>query len=375
MKFVIATQELNYLISKCLNIIPQKPAIPILSNILIEASQGVLTLTVTDLLVGIRCTTEVEVLEEGATTLPAKKFSQLVRELTSVNVQVSINENDAAVMIADDSRFRLNGMSSATFPALPDLNDAVCFSIKQSVLKDVLFRTAFAVARDDNRFVLTGVSLQIAHGQATFMGTDGKRLARIFLPLELDKDYVGNFVIPLKAIEEIIKNLEKDENVNVFLMPDKMAIKTENTTVITKLLAGDYPDVNRVIPTSVDHLVLLHREELTTLLRQVVLFTDSDRHVVRFTFSNGELKLDANTMEVGEGNVSMPVNYHGEDLEMAFNPTFFMDVLRHSQAESVTMGLTDPFTPGVIIDQDVSSFVSAEASPLYILMPMRLNEG
>lgn len=374
MKFVISTQEFNYLISKCLNVVSQKATIPILSNLLIEASNGILTITATDLTVGIRCFTEAKILEEGATTLPAKKLAQLVRELTSVNLELTTNANEIAVIVADDSRFRLHGMNRAEFPALPELENALHFSMKQSELKDVLYRTAFAVSREDNRFVLTGVYLSIANGRATFVGTDGKRLARSFLPVTLDPSYTGNFVIPLKTIEEILKNLsEEDGQAKIYLMEDKIAIETTDAIIISKLLSGDYPDINRVIPSSAELTVALHREELMTLLRQVSLFT-IDNQAARFTFSAGELHLAADSMDVGEGKVSMPANYQGPKLEIAFNPSYFLDILRHSKGETVMLGLSDSYNPGIIVDQELSSLVVDEASPLFVLMPMRLNE-
>lgn len=374
MKFVIATQELNYIISKCLNIVSQKATIPILSNLLIEAANGMLTVTSTDLTVGMRCFTEAQILEEGSTTLPAKRLAQLVRELTAANLEISTGANEVTDIVADASRFRLFGMNKSEFPSLPDLEGAMRFVVKQADLKDVIHRTAFAVSREDNRYVLTGVYLHIANGQATFAGTDGKRLARAYLPISIDNSFVGSFIIPLKAIEETSKSLRDEGDVTIYLMDDKIAIETTDTTIVTKLLSGDYPDINRVIPSSVENLVTLHRDELMTLLRQISLFTSENNHAARFTLSDGELRLTANTMAVGDGHVSMPANYQGAKLEIAFNPSFFLDILRHSKAETVTLGVTDPYNPGIITDQDISSFVAAEATPLFVLMPMRLNE-
>lgn len=375
MKFVIATQEFNYLISKCLNVVSQKATIPILSNLLLEAFNGILTITATDLIVSIQCFTEVKILEEGATTLPAKRLAQLVRELTATNLELTTTPTEVAEIVADASRFRLHGMSKEAFPLLPELEGAMHFSLKQSELKDVLFRTAFAVSREDNRFALNGVFLNIANGQATFIGTDGKRLARTFLPVSIDPFFTGNFVIPIKAIEEAQKNLAEDEKeVKIYLLPDKIAIQTTNVTMVSKLLIGDYPDINRVIPPSTEKTVALHREELMTLLRQVSLFTAENNHVARFIFSDGELNLTATSMEVGEGKVSMPANFHGEKLEIAFNPSFFLDILRHSKGEIITLALADSYTPGVIVDREMKPFVAAEASPLFVLMPMRLND-
>ena len=352
----------------------QKATIPILSNLLIEVANGMLTVTATDLTVGMRCFTEVQVLEEGATTLPAKRLAQLVRELTAANLEISTGPNEVTEIVADASRFRLYGMNKSEFPGLPDLEGAMRFVVKQTDLKDVIYRTAFAVSREDNRYILTGIYLHIANGQATFAGTDGKRLARAYLPTGLDSSFTGSFIIPLKAIEETLKNLRDEGDVTIYLMNDKIAIETTDATIITKLLSGEYPDINRVIPSSAENLVALHRDELMTLLRQVSLFTGENNHAVRFTLSDGELRLTANTMAVGEGRVSMPANYQGAKLEIAFNPSFFLDILRHSKGETVTLGISDSYNPGIITDQDIASFVAAEATPLFVLMPMRLNE-
>ena len=350
MKFMISTQELNYLINKIQNIVPQKPTVPILTNFLIEASNDELVLTATDLAVSIRCNTEVNIIEEGATTLPARRFAQLIRELTTPNVEVSSNAHETTTLIAGTSRFKVNGMSKQEYPDLPDLGAALCFSISQKELKDLLYRTAFAVSKEDNRYVLTGVLCHISNGTATFAGTDGKRLARTHAKVDIDPSIQYQAIIPLKAVDEILKNLVDEGDAKISLMPDKVAIEANQTLIIAKLLTGDYPDISRVIPESSSIIVTLHREELIALLRQVSLFTVDQHHSARFTFTVGELKLAANTNTFGEGNVGMPVNYQGDKLEIAFNPGYFLDILRHCKEEIVTMGLTDPYNPGLLTD-------------------------
>lgn len=371
MKFVISTQELNYLINKIQNVVSQKATIPILSNFLIEAINDELILTATDLTVGVRCFTDAKILEEGATTLPAKRFSQLAKELTAANIEISSNSSEITEIIANSSRFKLHGMNKDEFPSLPDMTEATKFTLKQSELKEMFYRTSFAVSREDNRYALTGVLMQIAEGKAVFVGTDGKRLAKTFISVDIDPTFQGSYIIPLKAVEEIQKNLMEDGMATVYLMQDKIAVQSTQTTVITKLLTGDYPDYNRVIPENSEVNVSLHRDELITLLRQISLFTNEMSLSVRFTFTDGTLTLSANSMEIGEGKVQMPVNYHGPQLEIAFNPVFFLDILRHSKHETVTIGITDGFNPGVITDQET---MTENPNPLFVLMPMRLNE-
>lgn len=373
MKFVISTQELNYLINKIQNVVPQKPTIPILNNFLIEAGNDELVLTATDLTVGIRCNTEVKILEEGSTTLPAKKLAQLVRELTTANVEISTNSHEVTTVVAGTSRFKLNGMRKEEYPGLPDLTDAHTFQINQKDLKDLLYRTSFAVSKEDNRYVLTGVLMQISNGLATFVGTDGKRLARAHIPVKMDSTSVIQSIIPLKAVDEILKNLTDDGEAKISLMSDKITIQTNQILILTKLLSGDYPDINRVIPENSEIIISLHREELISLLRQVSLFTADQNHSARFTFTDGELTLSANTLDIGEGHVGMPVNYQGSKLEIAFNPGFFLDILRHCKEETVTLGLTDSYNPGIITDGEQSGKLN-QASPLFVIMPMRLSE-
>jgi len=377
MKFVISTQELNYLLSKVLNVVAQKATIPILSNIMIEASKGEITITATDLTVGVRCFTEAKIIEEGATTLPAKRFAQLIRELTAINVEITTNSSEITEIVADSSKFKMLGMSKTEYPALPDMNEAQQIKLEQNQLKEMFYKTSFAVSREDNRYVLTGVFLHVDGQKATFVGTDGKRLARTHLTINTDAPLSGNYIIPLKAVEEIHKCLDsEDEEATLYLMHDKIAIQSSDTLIITKLLTGDYPDVNRVIPEKTETVVTLHREELMTLLRQVSIFTGENKtNSVRFTFSEGELKLSANTMEIGEGLVRMPVDYSGSKMEIAFNPDFVGNILKHSKAETVKMGLTDSFNPAVITDQESFSTVTKDSSPLYLIMPMRLEES
>lgn len=373
MKFIISVGEFNALISKMQNVVLLKPTIPVIGNFLIEAYNDELTVTATDLTMGICCHKEAKILEEGTTTLPARRLVQLIRELPpTLNVEVSSTPNEITTLVAGNSRFKLNGMSKNEFPALPDLSHTHSFQIKQKELKDLLYRTAFTVSREDNRYVLTGVLMHIANGQVTFVGTDGKRLSRAQAAIAIDLSFTSQSIIPLKAVEEILKNLSDEGEAKLSLTADKLSVEVEGTRLLTKLLSGDYPDINRVIPDSCETTICLHREELTTLLRQVSLFTEQ-HHSSRFTFSDGELKLSANTKDIGEGHVSMPVNYHGPKLDIAFNPSFFLDILRHCREETVTIGLTDPYNPGVITDREQLSQPHL-VSPLFVIMPMRLSE-
>ncbi len=365
MKFVISRAELSGLIRKIQNVVPQNAPIPILSHFLIEAEGDELIFTATDLTVGSRCRVKAQVYEKGSVSIPSKRFFQLVRELTDSNIEVSAADSEMAEIRSGSSRFRLHGMDKAEYPALPDLKEATQFKISSETLKSMLFRTAFAVSKEDNRYVLTGVLMRIQNGKAIFVGTDGKRLSKSETAIPLDPSFAGEYILPLKAVDEIVKMLAEESEAVVYLTEDKVAVESGSTLMVTKLLSGDYPDFEQVIVTKSEKKVVLHREELITLLRQIALFTNDTSHSVRFTFVSGELLLTANCADVGEGKVSMPVQYAGDKLDIAFNPHFFIDILRHSNDETVTLGISDSFNPGIITDS---------TSSLFIIMPMRLND-
>lgn len=366
MKFVIPKETLSQLINNIQNIVSHKPTIPILSNFLIQAEKGELTVTATDLTVGMRCHGEAKVLEEGAITLPAKRFFQLTKELTAPSLEMISLDGETSELKAGTSKFKFHGMHERNFPALPNLTSAPSFTIEQKTLKEMLFRTSFAASREDSRYVLTGILFKIEKKKGLFVGADGKRLAEASTELDIDPSIESELILPLKAVEEIYKSLSEKGSAKIFLMSDKIAIEMEKTTIVTKLLSGSYPDFKRIIPEKLETQVILHREELMSLLRQVSLFTDEDNQSVRFLFTNGLLSLRANHTSIGEGDVSMPVNYHKPPLAIAFNPHIFLDILRHSRDETITLGLNDPFNPGIITDESTARFV---------IMPMRLNEA
>jgi DNA polymerase-3 subunit beta len=364
MKVVIPRVELVNLIGKIQSIVPSKPPVPVLGNVLIEAVDDQLIISATDLTVSMRAYAEAKIEQEGSIALPARKFFQLIRELTAPQIEIHCTTPETAFINAGTSHFKMSGMQKSEFPAFPDLSNGWHVTIENNILKEMLTRSSFAAARDDNRQVLNGILVQSLKNTAVFVGTDGKRLARLQTEVETPIDKNGSYILPLKAVEEMVKLIDsKEATSKMTIMADKIAIESGAITLISKLLNGQYPDVARVIPKKSESPITLHREELMSLLRQVALFTSEASSSVRFTFAPGELHLSAMSGDVGEGKVSMAVNYGGPKLDIAFNPHYFIDILRHTKDETVHLTLTDPFNPGLITDSSTAQFV---------IMPMRL---
>ncbi len=378
MRLIIPRTELVNLIGKIQSVVPSKPAIPILSNILFEAEGNHVTISATDLTVSVRAFSDAKVVESGAVTLPARRFFQLIRELTAPQIEIHATKEGIATILAGTSQFKLHGMDRSEFPTLPDLSSEKSFVISSTQLKDMLGRTAFAAARDDSRQILNGVFTEIQGNQLTFVGTDGKRLAKVYDEIEFYSPDKVDFVIPLKAVEEMIHILDNDQKSRFIIMNDKIALESGSICLITKLLAGQYPDVDRVIPDASQMKVIsLHKEELFTLLKQVSLFTSEMNYSVRFTFDKGDLRLEAMSSDIGEGKVNMPVDYDSDKLVIAFNPYLLFDILKNCTGDAAKFAVSDSYNPGMIKDfpiavKDPSTAVKNSLHAIYVIMPMRL---
>ena len=192
MKAIIPRVELVNLIGKIQNVVPLKPPIPILANVLIEAVDDQVIISATDLTLSMRVYGEAKVIEEGAVTVPARRFFQLVRELTSPQIEIHMHSPEVILVNAGTSHFRLQGMHRSEFPELPDLSGGTPFSLSTRLLKEMFSRSSFAAARDDSRPILNGVNLHCENGMAIFTGTDGKRLSRVYAPVPLPAEYTGS---------------------------------------------------------------------------------------------------------------------------------------------------------------------------------------
>lgn len=261
MKALILRSEFSKLIGKIQSVIPAKPSVPILANVLIEAENDQLIISATDLSVSMRVHGEARVTQSGAITLPARRLFQLARELTTPEIEIETTSPEIAILHTGSSHFRIQGMHKSEFPTFPDLSAGFEIVFKASVLKEILAKTAFAAARDDSRQTLNGILMQKIDNLATFVGTDGKRLARNRIEITTESSEPGSYILPLKAVEEIIKMLDdKEEGVKLVLTADKLSLESDRTVLITKLLSGQYPDVSRVIPKQTDKGLLLHRD-------------------------------------------------------------------------------------------------------------------
>ncbi len=363
MKISLSKTELYEALQKVQSIVSSKTTVSILSNVLLETIEDNLVFTATDLQVGIRCKTKAKVKEEGSSTLPARKFFEILRELPEALVDISIDRKNEATITCGSSLFKVKGLSREEFPKLPEFTDSDSYTIPQEQLKKMLRYTSYAISREDSRYVLMGLYFIIENNTLCLISTDGKRLSKVEGEIKGAAEGRQDFIVPLKAVEELIKMLENEGETTIYLAKNQVAFQLNDTLLVSRLIDGTFPDYERVIPEEAQEKLALDRQEFTSLVRQAALLTSEQSSSIKISFQADKLEINANTPEVGMADVTMPIKYEGKEMVISFNLEFLKDVLANMDEEEVTLEFTDALSPGVI---------KGEGSFLHVIMPMRL---
>jgi DNA polymerase-3 subunit beta len=322
MKFSVTKEKLLEGLQQVQNVVSTRTTLPILSNVLLQADGNEIHLTTTDLDVGVRGSCEAQVDKEGATTLPARRLFNIVRELPSSEIQFDVDGKNTASIRSGQSFFKILGLPEEEFPPLPKFEDAKVVTIRQKDLRDGLRKTSYAISTDETRYVLNGVLFSFKDNKLTLVATDGRRLAMVEIELEFPRSHEADIIVPTKAVTELQRLLGED---------------------------GD---------------VKLERETFLNSLRRVSLLASDKSNSIKLNFSKNNIDITANTPEVGEAKESLSIQYKGRDFSIAFNPEFLMAPLRNLTEDEVFLDLIDEMSPGIL---------KIQTPFLYVLMPMRIS--
>ncbi len=367
MKIKIDKGELLKGVQVAGNIITPKNVLPILSNILFETTKNKLKLTTTDLDIGISITLDAEIIEPGAITIPTKRLSDIIKELPSGIVQLTTKKNNIVDIQLENCEFRLIGLPKEEFPKLPELKDKEVLELDQDVLKNMLYLTSFAVSHEETRYVLNGLLLEIKAGQGgqsviKLVGTDGRRLAAAEKKLDLKIHKDIKMIIPYKSIQELMRNLKGEGVVSLVVGQNQVFFEMDGIVLISRLIEGDFPDYNKVIPAASSTKIQLDKERFILVLRRANLLTTQDFQAVKFEVFKNKLVVSKSTPDIGEFKEEIPLEYSGKELVIGFNPNYFLEMLKNWQEDSFSLEFYDAEKPGVIRSSDY----------VYIVQPMRL---
>ena len=368
MQIVCSKAELAKGIQIVQSAVSSKSTLPVLSNILIETRTNQLKLAATDLEVGIRCFIKAEVVKEGALTVPAKTFSDFVKTLPD-SQEIKITTEDATRLEIRSGKTRcvLLGLPKEDFPVLPEFPEENAVAIEAKVLLEMIKKTSFAASTDETRYILNGVYFILDKGTARMVATDGRRLAFMARPVS-DKKTNLAVIIPSKAIREVERLLLGDlgsETVKVSVTENQAAFKVGDTVIISRLIEGHFPNYDQVIPKSADVRLELATKDLLTMTQRAALGSGDRGGAVRFHLENGKIRATGTAQGRVEVEDELPVDYHGNSLEIAFNPQFVLDVLKNSDASHMWMEFTTSLNPGVLRPV-------GDDQMLAVIMPMRV---
>jgi DNA polymerase-3 subunit beta len=364
MKFSATKEKILEGLQQVQNVVSTRTTLPILSNVLLQAKEGTVNLTTTDLDVGVRGGFEANVDKAGATTLPARRLFTIIRELPSSEISVDVDGKNAASIRSGQSFFKILGLPEEEFPPLPKFENAKVVTMRQKDLRDGLRKTAYAISTDETRYVLNGVLFSFKENKLTLVATDGRRLAMVDIELEFPRSHEADIIVPTKAVTELQRLLTDDGDVKISVGTGQIAFDLNNTLLVSKLIEGNYPNYKQVIPAEAKERVTLERETFLNSLRRVSLLASDKSNSIKLNFSKNNIEITANTPEVGEARESLPVVYKGRDFSIAFNPEFLMAPLRNLAEDEIFFDLIDEMSPGV---------VKIQTPFLYVLMPMRVS--
>ena len=368
MKVICSKEELLRGAQIVQTIVTPRSTLPILSNFLFEAQGNQIKLSSTDLEVGVSCFVKGEVSQEGAITIPAKRFSDIVRELPGdKDIELRADDSNQVSVKCGKSHFVLMGLPKNDYPVLPQFPEEKTFALSKQLLKAMLRRTSFAVSTDETRYVLNGVYLLAEEGVLRFVSTDGRRLA--YLAKEgIDKKIQYKAIIPTKAVNEVMRmlsNEEKDSDASIGITENQIAFRIDNVTIISRLIEGTFPNYEQVIPKKHDKQIVLKVKETLSAVKQMSLLTSDKASTVKFTFGKNVLRISASSQGLGSGEVEIDIENAGPNMEIAFNPMFLIDILKNADEDQVAVELTNSLNPALIRPFNDKNY-------LCVVMPMRI---
>ena len=346
------------------NIINERNTLPILSNILIETIKGNLRLTATDLDIGIACSFPIEIEEEGAITVPAKRFFSIIKELPNNNITITAKKNNLVLIECGQCFFKIMGIPKEEFPKLPEFKNLDTLTLSQKQLKNMLSLTNFAISRDETRYILNGVYFVIKSRNISLIATDGRRLAFVKSNIENPQGIDKKIIVPAKTIQELLHNLKNEGEIKTIFAENQLMFEFDNIIIVSRLIEGEFPDYEQVIPKESKERLKLDREKFLWATRRASILTTPDSQSVKIDLFKNKMVISKNTPDLGEAREELDINYKGREFSIGFNPGYLTDALKSLDSEEIDFELSDPEKPGVI-RCDTNNYI-------YIVLPMQL---
>lgn len=342
MKFTITREQLHQGLTNVAASIPAKTTLPVLSNILVEASKEGLRLSGTDLDIAVSTLIQASVDQEGAITLPAKKLQEIVRELPSGSIRVTSSGEQRVSIESGRAKFKLLGLPREEYPAFPAVKFDGGWRCSSGDLQKLIAHVAFAASTEESRPILNGVHWELRPDRMRMVATNGHRLAKMDIPLKTGVAEEAKLIVPPKALDQIRRLFAADEEIEIAKSENHLGFRSATTQVFTRLIEGPYPNYEQVIPRENDKVATADRASLTAALRRMSIVASDQTHRIRMTLSNGACKLSVQTPDLGEAQEEVAIAYDGEGLDIGFNATYLLEILKFMPTDEIRLTFKGP---------------------------------
>ena len=372
MELVVRKNEFLRELQLFQGIVERKNTIPILANVLIEAKGTEVRMLATDLEVALRSRCDASVTKPGSLTLPAKKLYEIIKALPETDVR--IQEDKTGVKVAAD-RFdsRIQTLPREDFPTLPEATGTTRAALPRDALREMVAKTQFAITGEDTRYFLNGALFVLRADSMSLVATDGHRLALVTVPRSTTDDVVKagdevKVILPKKTLLELGKLLsESDGDIHYERGENHLFFEVGERMLISRMIDGQFPAYERVIPKGNDRDIEFERERLTSAVKRVALLSNERSRAVKFEIDKGKVEVTSSSSEFGEAREQIPVEYNGSAMAISFNAQYVLDFLNVVSTDIVALSLKDE------VSQAVMKPIGAEGYDYtYVIMPMRI---
>lgn len=368
MRFTISREKLQEGLAAVTAAVPAKTTLPVLSNLLVETTERGIRLSATDLDIAVSTEVSADVETPGSITIPAKKLSEIARELPPSPVKVSASGEQRVTIECGRSRFKLLGLPRDEFPSFPTVRFNESWRVKSGELQKLISHVAFAVSTEESRPILNGVLWELREDRMRMVATNGHRLSKMELPVESSSAPPGDLIVPPKALEQIKRLFPAEEELEIARGENHLGFRSPFTSVFTRLVEGPYPNYEQVIPKDNDRFCLCDKAALTSTLKRMSVIASDQTHRIKMSFNTGMLKFSVTTPDLGEASDELPVNYNGDQLDIGFNATYLLEILRYMPTEQVRLTFKAPERAATIEPEGWDD----PAKYLCLVMPLRL---
>ncbi|MGH9348275.1 MAG: DNA polymerase III subunit beta [Vicinamibacterales bacterium] len=372
MELVVRKNELLRELQLFQGIVERKNTIPILANVLLEAKGDEVRMLATDLEVALRSRCHASVAKGGSLTLPAKKLYEIVKALPETDVRIEEDKNGVKVA-ADRFDSRMQTLPREDFPTLPESTGTARAVLERAALKEMVAKTQFAITGEDTRYFLNGALFVLRGDSMSLVATDGHRLALVSVKREGKDGTLGSGdevkrILPKKTLLELGKLLaEGDGDIQYEAGENHLFFEVGGRVLISRMIDGQFPAYERVIPKGNDKLIEFERERLTSAVKRVALLSNERSRAVKVEIDTGKVEVTSSSSEFGEAHEQLPVEYTGGAMTISFNAQYVLDFLNVVETDLVSLSLKDE------VSQAVMKPIGAEGYDYtYVIMPMRI---